>query len=461
MTEARVVVVGGGLAGLSAALACADGGARVSVFEARQRLGGATFSFTRDGLSVDNGQHVFLRCCTAYRGFLDRVVATERTVLQDRMAIPVLSPTGQIGWLRRDALPAPLHLGRSLARYPFIRGADRARVIRAALALGRLDPDDPSLDGRTFGAWLRQHRQSDAAVEALWNLIALPTLNLPADEASLALAVKVFKTGLLSERDAADIGYARVPLAQVHGEPAARALAQAGADIHLRAPVRSIASLPGGAPGDGSAPTRFDVATLGGAVEADAVIVAVPHDRIGELLPPGAVDDPSAFVRLGVSPIVNVHVVFDRRVTDVPFAAGVGTPVQWVFDRTEASGLDHGQYLAISISGADREIGERTDGLRARFLPALTALFPRAGQALVERFFVTREHAATFRQAPGTRSLRPPARTRIPGLYVAGAWTDTGWPATMEGAVRSGLAAAAEALRHVGRAAPLREVVAA
>jgi squalene-associated FAD-dependent desaturase len=334
---------------------------------------------------------------------------------------------------------------------------DRARVILAALALGRLDPRDPELDGRTFGSWLREHHQSDQAVESLWNLIALPTLNLPADQASLALAVKVFRTGLLSERDAADLGYARVPLSEVHGEPAGRSLQAAGVRVHLHAPVRGVTR--------GSDPVQpvqqFEVITPGGPVDADAVVVAVPHDRAAAVVPPGSLLDPGALVRLGTSPIVNVHVVYDRRVMDMPFAAGIGTPVQWVFDRTEASGLAAGQYLAISISGADREIDQRTEDLRRRFVPALASLLPGARDASVERFFVTREHAATFRQSPGTRGLRPPARTQVPGLFLAGAWTDTGWPATMEGAVRSGLTAAREALIHLGRTRRLPAVVAA
>jgi squalene-associated FAD-dependent desaturase len=450
--EPGIVVVGGGLAGMAAALAAADGGARVTLLEARRRLGGATFSFQREGLSVDNGQHVFLRCCTAYRGFLDRIRAGGRTFLQQRMAIPVIAPGGTAGWLRRSGLPAPLHLAGALARYPFLSPGERLRAALAALALARLDPESAELDHSTFGQWLDGRRQSAAAVESLWNLIALPTLNLPADAASLALAVKVFRTGLLTKRDAADVGYATVPLSQVHAEPAGRALSAAGASVHLHTPVRAVEALPGGS---------FVVQAGEGSIEADAVIVAAPHDKVSELLPPGALPDPTAPARLGVSPIVNVHVVYDRSVTDLPFVAGVAMPVQWVFDRTRSSGLDHGQYLAISLSGADREIAERSEDLRARFLPALQSMFPRARDARVEGFFVTREHAATFRQSPGTRALRPGPRTAVPGLYLAGAWTDTGWPATMEGAVRSGLAAAREALVGVGRTRRLPEVVAA
>jgi squalene-associated FAD-dependent desaturase len=439
--ERRVVVVGGGLAGMAAALACADRGTRVTLLEARPRLGGATFSFRRHGMWVDNGQHVFLRCCTAYRGFLRRVGAEGRTSLQPRMAIPVLSPGGRRGWLRRSRLPAPLHLAGSLATYPFLRPAERARAGMAALALGRIEPSS-DLDRRTFGAWLRERRQSPAAIDRLWNLIALPTLNLSADEASLALAVKVFRTGLLDAADAGDVGYATVPLSELHAEPAAAALAAAGAAVRTRAAVRAIEVDPTGG---------FGVRVDGQRLDADAVVVAVPHEEAALLLPAGALADPAALRGLGRSPIVNVHVVYDRPVMDLPFAAGVGTPVQWVFDRTRQAGLAPGgdQYLAVSLSGAASEIEERTGDLRRRFLSALEALFPAARGATVRSFFVTREPAATFRQAPGTAALRPGPQTAVAGLSLAGAWTDTGWPATMEGAVRSGLAAASVVLRSL------------
>ncbi|MBA3422003.1 MAG: FAD-dependent oxidoreductase, partial [Thermoleophilaceae bacterium] len=172
------------------------------------------------------------------------------------------------------------------------------------------------------------------------------------------------------------------------------------------------------------------------------------------LLPAGALADPGRLERLGESPIVNLHVVYDRPVTDLPFAAAVGSPVQWVFDRSDSSGLASGQYLAVSLSGATEEITLRPDALRERFLPALADLFPGAHDARVERFFATREPAATFRAAPGVARLRPGARTRVPGLVLAGAWTDTGWPATMEGAVRSGLTAAEEVVTTLAGGRP-------
>jgi uncharacterized protein with NAD-binding domain and iron-sulfur cluster len=193
---------------------------------------------------------------------------------------------------------------------------------------------------------------------------------------------------------------------------------------------------------------------------ADAVILAVSHSRAARLLPAGSGVDSGRLARLGTSPIVNLHVVYDRPVLDLPFAAAVGSPVQWVFDRTSGSGLSHGQYLAVSLSAADAELEMTVDDLRVRFLAALADLLPGARDAQAELFFVTREHAATFRAGPGARALRPGTGTAIPGLLLAGAWTDTGWPATMEGAVRSGQAAAREALEAAVRQPAVGEAVA-
>ena len=161
-------------------------------------------------------------------------------------------------------------------------------------------------------------------------------------------------------------------------------------------------------------------------VESDGVVVALPHTRAAGVLPDGALEDPSRLERLGTSPIVNLHVVYDRRVTDFDLAAGIRSPVQWLFDRTGESGLTDGQYLAVSLSGAEREAQLSRDELRERFLPALGELLPRARDARVERFEVVREHNATFRAAPGAGALRPSQRTGIPGLALAGAWTDDG-----------------------------------
>jgi uncharacterized protein with NAD-binding domain and iron-sulfur cluster len=195
-------------------------------------------------------------------------------------------------------------------------------------------------------------------------------------------------------------------------------------------------------------------------LEADAVVLAVPHERAMRLLPVGALREPAELAGLGTSAIVNLHVMYDRSVLKHEFAAAVGSPVQYVFDRTASSGLERGQCLAVSLSAADAEIDQSADQLRERFVPALAELLPAARHARVERFVVTRERAATFRAAPGARRLRPGPRTAIDRLALAGAWTDTGWPATMEGAVRSAHAAARVALAAVGKERPLQEIIA-
>jgi hydroxysqualene dehydroxylase len=444
-SEPDVLVIGGGLSGIAAALDCADAGARVMLVEVRRRLGGAAYSFERDGLSIDNGQHVFLRCCTAYRGLLARLGSERGVVVQERLQIPVLSPGRETVVLRRDRLPAPLHLARALMRYPQLTRSMRLRAACAAFALGRLDPDDETLERQTLGEWLTAHGQGPDAVAALWDLIALPTLNLPAAQASLGLGAFVFQTGLLASASAGDIGFHERPLSEVIAEPARRALACAGIEVRLGWRAESIERAGSGLRVRGSgadAPNTQDDGLL-----VPAVIVAVPHARAAGLLDTLAPGLAGGLRQMESSPIVNVHVVYDRPVCEHRFAAGVNTPVQYLFDRTAAGGVPPGcQYLAVSLSGAEREMQMSVDELRECFLPALSALLPRARDARVESFFATREHAATFRAVPGVARLRPGAHTSTPGLVLAGAWTDTGWPATLEGAVLSGHAAAGVAL---------------
>jgi hydroxysqualene dehydroxylase len=462
----RVVVIGGGLAGIAAALDCAEAGARVTLLEVRRRLGGAAYSFERDGLRIDNGQHVFLRRCIAYRALLARLGSQRGVSVQRRLEIPVLRPGADPVLLRRNRLPAPLHLAGALARYRPLTIAQRIGAARTALALARLDPSDQALDQLRFGDWLARHGQGPDVVSALWDLIALPTLNLPAAQASLALGAFVFRNGLLSSADAADIGFHSRTLSETIGDPALLALREAGVEVRLGWRAERLERTASGfeVHGRGGRSTTVEVGQDGGGesedfaaggdgdgLSAEVAIVAVPHARAAALLAELTPEVAQRLGALGSSPIVNLHIVYDRPVCELPFAAGVGTPVQYLFDRTSAAGAPAGsQYLAVSLSGAEREMGMSVDALREHYLPAMRELLPRTRNAKVERFLATREHAATFRAAPGVAALRPSAATSVPGLVLAGNWTATGWPATLEGAVLSGHAAARQALQELG-----------
>ncbi len=456
--QPRVIVVGGGLAGLSAALDCAEQGVALTLLEGRPRLGGATWSFERQGRSFDNGQHVHLRCCEAYRGLLDKLGTAHLAPFAGPLAIPVLRPGSgaappRTAWIRRDGLPAPLHLARSLLSYSHLSWADRLRLLPAALGLRFADESDPKLDEQTFAEWLRRRGQSEASIARLWDLITLPTTNLRADEVSFTLAAKVFHTGLLTVTEAADIAWAQVPLAELHVEPARRLLESLGGEVHSRSRVTELVL---DEPASGPRQVRGVRLEDGLLLEAEAVVLAVQHEEAAKLLPESAGVNTAALGGLGSAPIVNVHFVFDRPVMAHKVAAAIDSEAQFIFDRTPAAHLSpeeartH-QVIAVSLSGAEAQIGERPQVLIERQLAALRQLFPAARAAEPVDAVVTREHQATFRGRPGTARLRPPARTALSNLALAGAWTDTGWPATMEGAVRSGHAASEVVLSALGR----------
>jgi squalene-associated FAD-dependent desaturase len=434
----HAVVVGGGLAGITAALLLAERGWRVTLTEARARLGGRATSYQRGELTVDNGQHVFLRCCTAYRGLLERLGAgpeTGLTVLQDRLDIPVRSASdGTEARLKRSGVPAPLHLAASLGGYRLLSLGERLRLGGTALGLRFTDPDDPAADERGFGEFLRAHGQSPRAVNRLWSVISTATLNIAPDDASLALTAKVFRTGLLEHADGADLGYAAVPLGRIHDTLARAALAAAGVTVRDATKAVAVAG--------GPRVTLVDRAGQSEDLDCDALVLAVPHDVAAGLLPE---PHPTGFAGLGHSPILNVHLRYARPVLDRPFLAGVDSPAQWIFDRTAASGLggEPGRYLAVTVSAADQFIDLPTAQLGRMFEAELARLLPAARDTPVEEVFITRERRATFRQARGSARLRPRPATAVPGVYLAGAWTATGWPDTMESAVRSGINAAA------------------
>lgn len=454
----RVAVVGGGLAGLAAAVRCLRHHVTPVLFEKRPYLGGRAFSFAdrETGVEVDNGQHVFVGACAEYRAFLDEIGAGADVTVQPRLQVPVIreGQTSTLGWSRFDRLK----LLPSLLGYSHLSAAAKWRVVRGILALRRVDLKRrwEDLDRITFRSWLVQHGQRDEEINRVWNLIILPGLNDPVDDASAAYGIMLFQVGLLRGRAEAVIGYSRVGLSQLAGSHASRYLATQGGVVHTSADVGQV---------------RFDddgaaVLTLGDGSESvfNAVVLAVPHFALRELLSNETLDKAGlrAATTLETSPIVGVHLWYDRPVMSESFVAVLDSPLQFVFNVTaihpgEPVDPPGGQHVVISLSGAREWVGLDRAALQARFVPEMARAFPEARGAQVVRFLSVKQVNATFRVAPGAEALRPEQTTSLPGLFVAGDWTRTGWPSTMESAVRSGNRAANAAAHYLARQRAVRE----
>jgi squalene-associated FAD-dependent desaturase len=429
-------VCGGGLAGLAAACEASLLGADVALVERRPFLGGKAYSFVDEdtGTEVDNGQHVFLGCCTAYIAFLKLIGAFGDTTLQPRIDAPVRDRAGRAGALRGARLPGPVHLGPSFVTYPLLSQGEKVAATRALTALGVLrDRQRAALDEVTFAEWLIAHGQGPGAIERFWDLIVLPTCNDRSDRVSAALASFVFQEGFFRSRTGSAIGWSRVGLTRLVDPPVRRFLESRGVRILTGQAVAAVG------------PNAVELSG-GETLTADAVVLALPPDRAREVCPEALPEE----VALGTSPIVNVHVWYDRPVMKGMFTAIVDSPAQWVFNRTameERTGP--GQHLAVSISGARHEITRPKAEVIAAITTELAHLFPAAADATIERTVCVKEPDATFAAAPGQAPMRPEPRSPLAGVMLAGAWTDTGWPATMEGAVRSGMLAARAAVGDV------------
>ena len=437
----RVAVLGGGLAGLSAACSLIETGFSVTLVEKRPFLGGRAFSFySRDaGVEVDNGQHVFMGCCAYYIDFLRTIGAYDDAFLQDSLRAEVVLD-GKRGTLSSAPLLGPLHLIPSFIRYPHLGAGDKARAVfgllKAKLTDRRKNAD--SLDSQTFYDWLKRHNQSEKAIENLWNLVILPTLNDDVRGANADMALMVIQEGLLKRPSDAAIGYARAGLGSIADVHARRYIRDRGGSILGGKAVRSLIF-----DGDGVRGARLsDGATL----EADAYVSALPFDALLDCLPSERLSDSffEPVARLTSAPIVNVHLWYDRKVMEDAFVAFLDSPIQWVFNRSLIQGDDgsSGQYVCVSLSGAWEYIDTPKDELRELFEEEMRRALPSARGATIRKSLIIKQPNATFRSAPGVSARRPPQATPIPNLFLAGDWTDTGWPSTMEGAVRSGVYAA-------------------
>ena len=443
----QVVILGGGLAGIAAACQLASAGRRVLLIEKRPFLGGRAFSFPEPetGQEIDNGQHVFLGCCNAYIQLLGQLGALGNTHLAPRLDVPIYDRSGRRGTLRASGLPAPMHLLPSLLGYRHLGWLDRLRVIFGGTCIQLVDRqrNAAALESETFADWLRRHGQSEAAIAEFWNLIILPTLNDDISEVSAAMGLMVFQEGVFASRESAGIGYAKVGLSQLVSEAASGYIADRDGQVLLSTGVRSLLIEDGLVSG---------VETSRGIIRGDAYVAALPPDALLPLLPDRVAADEyfGRFERITHAPIVALHVWYDRTVMDDALACFCDSELQWVFNKTrmqQEPGGD-GQYICVSISGAWDYAQTPRQQIKVKLLAELAQVFPRARAAAVRRALVIKHPRATFRSLPGIAELRPGSQSPIPNLLLAGEWVQTGWPGTMEGAVRSGQAAARGLLRE-------------
>jgi len=452
LVDKTIAVIGGGLAGLAASFRLADAGYRPIVIESRKMLGGRATSVVdpRNNELIDNCQHVVLGCCTNLIDLYDRLgvldeIEWHRTLYWTRAH-------GEISAMRAGWLPAPLHLSRSFLRMKLFDASQRWSIARAMWRIIRLGPGQRhAWSDRTFAEFLAWCNQPEAVVRQFWDVIVTSACNLDVHRVGAAYALQVFQQGFLEHRWSYTMGVAAVPLVSLY-DTAGEVLSDTGGTVRLGTSARSIAF-------DGTRVTG--VVTADGFVDAAAVVSAVPFDRLAKLISPtmqNADTRLQSLDRLQVSPILGVHLWFDGPIMTLPHLVLVDSGVQWLFNKGMTP--DGRQHIHAVISAADEWMSLSEPQIIERVLKDLHRALPNSAGLKPIQARCIKEKRATFAATPGAEAFRPSAAPEhargaaIENLFLAGDWCDTGWPATMEGAVRSGYAAAAEIGRRDGVETP-------
>jgi len=423
----KVLIAGGGLAGLSAAAALGGAGFEVELFEARPFLGGRATSYEapasdgQPGEEIDNCQHLLLRCCVNLLNFYERLGVRDR--IQFYREFYFLEPGGQMSVLRRGRYPAPLHFAGSLWRMRCLGRADKMGIVRALNAIRRERTRRKDLDRISMLDWLLQKRQTPRAIDRFWRQVLVSAVSEDLERMAAVHGFHVFWTAFMAKADAYEMGLPTIPLAQLYSSDAWKRMPNV--HFHQRRTVERIGA---------------DGFVVNGELHgADTYICALPFERLG------AVGLPAP--KLEHAPITGIHLWFDREVTNLPHATLLDRTIQWMFNK------DAGRYLQLVVSASRDLTPLSRNEIIEIAVGDLRLYFPRVRDAKLVKAHVIKEQRAVFSAAPDTEALRPGPQTDIPNLFLAGDWTRTGWPATMEGAVRSGYLAAEYAARVTSKQA--------
>jgi hydroxysqualene dehydroxylase len=430
------VVIGGGFAGLAAAVDLAERGRRVLLLERRAFLGGRAYSFVdrATGDTVDNGQHLMMGCYRRTLGFLEKIGALGNVKFQPNSRVDFLSEGRGHAAFKCPPLPAPLHLMAGLARLKTVGWGDRVRALGVGLALKRMNGDRARLSDITVREWLDELGQSERMQRRFWNLIALATLNEAPERASADMFARVLEEAFLHTRQDSQMVISRVGLSEMYTADARKFIEARGGEVRLNATVERI-EFEGG---------RAEALILrsGERIEPQAVISAVPYFALKTMIAPAVAASVESFRRLDdfrSAPIVSINLWFDESVTDLEFVGLLDSPVEWVFNKNAIGGHQgRRQHLALVISGAHAAAKRPKEELVEMAVSEVRRFFPAARKQHPAHSFVVREHHATVSHTVGVARLRPAQRTPFANFFLAGDWTDTGLPATIEGAVWSG-----------------------
>jgi squalene-associated FAD-dependent desaturase len=425
------IVIGGGLAGLASAAALGQAGFQVDLFEARAFLGGRATSYPVPGDTsevIDNCQHVLLRCCVNVMNFYGRLGVADRIQFHKRFYF--IEPGGRTSILEAGVLPAPLHFTGSFRKLAFLGLADKIGIARALLAIRSERGRRQDLDRISMLDWLREKRQTERAIGRFWNQILVSAVNEDLDRMAASHGFQVFWLGFLARANTYEMGIPAVPLGDLYGPDAWRHIGNVR--LHLRKPVEQVITEDGAIRG---------VMAGGERHTADYYVSALPFERVPALLPELQLDLES----FEHSPITGIHLWFDRSLTQLPHATLLDRTIQWMFNKSG------GRYLQLVVSASRSLVDMPRAEVIALAVRELTEFLPRARDAKIEKAHVVKEIRATFSARAGLEQARPVSTTKFGNFFLAGDWTRSGWPATMEGAVRSGYLSAEAVARAAGQ----------